>query len=177
MVREALEEVTGAVHGPENRAIDGCSIPTYAVPIASLAQGFARLATGNGLPAGRAEAARRLMAACMAEPFFVAGTGRADTRLMQLAPGRIFAKGGAEGLHCAALPELGLGIAIKCDDGEGRGSQAMMAAILSGLFAGGEELSAKLAALARPPVLSRNGVVVGGLRPTSFLEEAVRAVR
>lgn len=175
MVREALEAVTGAAHGPENCATDGCSIPTYAVPLASLAAGFARLATGKGLADGRVKAVRRLMAACMAEPFFVAGTGRADTRLMQLAPGRIFAKGGAEGIHCAALPEFGLGIALKCDDGEGRGSQAMMAAILSGLFAGEEELSVKLAALARPPILSRNGALVGGLRPSSLLEEAVRA--
>ena len=39
---------------------------------------------------------------------------------MQAAPGRIFVKIGAEGVYCAAVPELGLGIALKCDDGQGR---------------------------------------------------------
>ena len=80
MIREAMEDVTGAVHNAENRAIDGCSIPTYAIPLRNLAVGFAKMATGTGLSVGRAKAARRLFAACMAEPFFVAGTGKADTR-------------------------------------------------------------------------------------------------
>ena len=48
-VAEALASLTGASHGTENCGIDGCSIPTYAVPLSSLALGFARLATGIGL--------------------------------------------------------------------------------------------------------------------------------
>jgi hypothetical protein len=54
------------------------------------------------------KAARRLFDACMAEPFYVAGTGRACTALMQIAPGQIFAKTGAEGVFCAAIPEQGV---------------------------------------------------------------------
>ena len=53
----------------------------------------------------------------MAEPFYVAGSKRACTRLMQTAPGRIFAKTGAEGVFCAAIPEKGIAIALKCEDG------------------------------------------------------------
>ena len=49
MVREAMEAVTGAAHGEDVCGTDGCSIPTYAVPLDSLALGFARMATGNGL--------------------------------------------------------------------------------------------------------------------------------
>ena len=134
MIREAMEDVTGAAHNAENCAIDGCSIPTYAIPLKNLAIGFARMATGTGLSIGRAKAAKRLFAACMAEPFFVAGTGRADTALMQAAPGRIFVKTGAEGVYCAAVPELGLGIALKCDDGAGRAAEAMIAAVLAKLL-------------------------------------------
>ena len=78
----------------------------------------------------------------MAEPFFVAGTGRADTVLMQAAPGRIFVKTGAEGVYCAAVPELGLGIALKCDDGAGRAAEAMVAAVLAKLLQPDEALSA-----------------------------------
>ena len=169
MVREALEAVTGAAHGEENRGIDGCSIPTYAVPLKSLARGFARMATGIGFAPERACAARRLLAACMAEPFLMAGTGRADVSLMQAAPGRIFVKIGAEGVYCAALPELGLGIALKCDDGEGRAAEVMIASVLAKLLGMDEAMAARLAELANPMLRNRVGTAVGMLRPTAAL--------
>ena len=56
--------------------------------------------------------------------------GKADAALMQAAPGRIFTKVGAEGVYCAAVPELGLGIALKCDDGAGRATEIAMAALV-----------------------------------------------
>ncbi|CAM5505497.1 L-asparaginase II [Aquamicrobium terrae] len=168
-VREALASVTGAAHGEENRGIDGCSIPTYAVPLKSLARGFARMATGVGLGPERAKAAKRLLAACMAEPFLVSGTGKADVALMQAAPGRIFAKTGAEGVYCAALPELGLGIALKCDDGAGRGAEVMVASVLAKLLSRDKAVAARLAGLANPPIGNRVGAKVGALRPSPAL--------
>ena len=169
MVREAMEAITGAKHDVEYRGIDGCSIPTYAVPLKSLALGFARMVSGQGLGPQRAAAAKRLMSACMAEPFLVAGTGRADVALMQAAPGRIFVKTGAEGVYCAALPELGLGIALKCDDGAGRGAEAIVASILARLLKADMELSSKLVEIAARPVESRVGAKVGTLRPAAAL--------
>jgi L-asparaginase II len=169
MIREAMEAVTGAPHDAEHRGTDGCSIPTYAVPLKSFAHGFARMATGHGLGQKRAAAAKRLMGACMAEPFFVSGTGRADVTLMQAAPGRIFVKTGAEGVYCGAVPELGLGIAIKCDDGAGRGAEVVVASVLAKLLKADAALSSRLTAIARPPVESRVGARVGTLRPTAAL--------
>ncbi|PBC24144.1 MULTISPECIES: asparaginase [unclassified Mesorhizobium] len=169
MVRDAMQSVTGAIHGADERATDGCSIPTYAVPLRSFALGFARMATANGFGPERAKAAKRLLAACMAEPFFVAGTGREDVALMEAAPGRIFAKGGAEGVHCAAIPELGLGIALKCDDGAHRASEAMVAAVLAKLLGSDKALAAKLIELANAPIQSRIGAKVGAVRPTAAL--------
>jgi L-asparaginase II len=169
MVREAMQALTGERHGADERATDGCSIPTYAVPLRSFALGFARMASGAGLAPERANAARRLLSACMAEPFFVAGTGRADVALMEAAPGRIFAKGGAEGVHCAAIPELGLGIALKCDDGAGRAADAMVAAILARLLHTDEAVAANLIEQANAPIESRIGAKVGALRPTAAL--------
>lgn len=160
-VREAMEALTGAAHAVEARAIDGCSIPTFAVPLPALAFGFARMATGTGLGRTRAAAARRILDAAMAEPFYVAGTGRFCTRAMEAAPGRIFAKTGAEGVYCAAIPELGLGIALKCDDGAGRATESMVAAVLAGLFAGDPALAAKLREMATPTIPSRAGETVG----------------
>ena len=167
-IAEAMEAVTGAAHGERNSAIDGCSIPTYAVPISSLALGFARMATGRGLGPVRAGAAKRILSACMAHPFEVSGTGRGDLRLMEAGEGRVFAKTGAEGVYCAALPDLGLGIALKCDDGTTRASEAMVAAVLARLV-GGDGLSDSFSSLARSPITSRKGVTVGSVRPTGLL--------
>jgi L-asparaginase II len=169
MVREAMEDVTGAAHGPGNRGTDGCSIPTYAVPLKNFAIGFAKMATGLGLSHGRAKAAKRLFAACMAEPFYVAGTGRADTALMQAAPNRIFVKVGAEGVYCAAVPELGLGIALKCDDGAGRAAEVAISAVLASLFIKDGALAARLTELAKPALTNWNGMTVGSSRPTAAL--------
>ncbi|MFU0506682.1 asparaginase [Pseudaminobacter sp. NGMCC 1.201702] len=169
MVCEALEGVTGARHDAGNRGTDGCSIPTYAVPLKNVAHGFARMATGIGLEPVRAAAAKRLMDACMAEPFYVAGTSRADTRLMGSAPGRIFVKVGAEGVFCGALPELGVGIALKCDDGTARAAEVMVAAVLAKLLAEDETLADTLRQMANPVLSNWNGIKVGSLRPAEAL--------
>lgn len=169
MVRDAMQSVTGAAHDVDHCGTDGCSIPTYAVPLKSFARGFARMATGRGFSPERAKAAKRLLSACMAEPSLVAGTGKADVALMQAAPGSIFVKTGAEGVYCAALPELGLGIALKCDDGADRAAEVTIAAVLAKLLHGDEALAAKLTKLAYPTVESRVGAKVGLLRPTAAL--------
>lgn len=168
-VREAMEAVTGAAHATAPCGTDGCSIPTYAVPLKNLAHGFARMATGAGLAPVRAKAARRLLAAAMAEPFLVAGTDRLDTRLMRAAGGRVMVKVGAEGVYCGAVPELGLGIALKCDDGAVRAAEVMVCAILQKLLAADPGLSAAMAGMARPTLTNWNGIKVGALRPTPAL--------
>jgi len=169
LVRNTMEEVTGARHGADNRGTDGCSIPTYAIPLKNLALGFARMAGGEGFSAGRSAAAKRLMAACMANPFFVAGTKQADTRLMGVGQGKIFTKGGAEGVHCAALPDLGLGIALKCGDGAGRAAEIAMTAVLAKLLKADTALSSELAGLANRHLKNWRGLDVAGLRPTQAL--------
>ena len=67
--------------------------------------------------------------------FMVAGSGRFDTRLMERLGARAFCKVGAEGVYCAALPELGLGVAIKIDDGNNaRACEVVMAALIERLL-------------------------------------------
>ncbi|MCX8998541.1 asparaginase [Rhizobiaceae bacterium BDR2-2] len=168
-IRAAMEDLTGAVLGTDNCGTDGCSIPTYAVPLKGLAHGFAKMATGIGLAPGRARAARRLVDACMAEPWYVAGTGRACTRLMEIAPGRIFVKTGAEGVFCAAIPERGLGIALKCEDGTTRAAEAMVAAVLARFLGDEPEVAAMLAAFSRRSMRNWNGIHVGDVRVTDAL--------
>ncbi|MBY5789182.1 asparaginase [Rhizobium leguminosarum bv. viciae] len=166
-IRAAMESLTGAVLGAESCGTDGCSIPTYAVPLRSLAHGFAKMATGTGLEPLRAKASRRLIEACMAEPFYVAGSGRACTKLMQIAPGRIFVKTGAEGVFCAAIPEKGIAIALKCEDGMTRAAEAMVAATLARFFETEDEVHVALMAYAATPMRNWNGIHVGDIRATS----------
>ncbi|MBP0438857.1 asparaginase [Tianweitania sediminis] len=169
IVRDAMESVTGAKHDAAHRGIDGCSIPTYAVPLKSLARGFARMATGEGLEPHRAAAARRLFAACMAEPFFVAGTDRADTAIMRAGEGRVMVKIGAEGVYCGAVPELGLGFALKCEDGASRAAEAIVARLLVILMRGDEAFAERFEQIANPIFTNWNGLVVGGVRtPEAF---------
>jgi L-asparaginase II len=131
MIARILSETCGVALDPARMGVDGCSLPTFALPLSALAQGFARFGTGAGLGPERARAAERLKQACFAAPVLIAGEGRFDTIVLRgLAPSA-FVKGGAEGVHCAALPELGLGIALKVDDGAKRGTECVLSAVLA----------------------------------------------
>jgi L-asparaginase II len=168
-VRAAIESLTGAGLGPDVCGIDGCSIPTWAVPLDGLAHAFARFGTGRGLAPERAKAAARIRAACAAQPFYVAGTGRFCTEIMKRFGARVLAKTGAEGVYCGALPEQGIGIALKCDDGATRAAEVTMAAIIARFLPVSDDERAALDRFVRPMLRNWNGIEVGGLRPTSDL--------
>ncbi len=165
-VTAALSEMTGVMLDERNRAVDGCSIPTFAIPLRALARAFARFGSGEGLAPDRAAAAARLRAAVAAHPFMVAGTGRFDTELMQRAGAAVFSKTGAEGVFCVALPSLGLGIALKCDDGAGRAAEIVTASVIRRLL---PDLADVLAPLASPVLRNWRGIDVGRLRATPAL--------
>ncbi len=126
-----LADTAGAVCDARNAATDGCSIPTYAIPLVALARAFARFGTGETMTAGRAEASRRIRHAVASCPELVSGAGRFDTVLNAALGPRAFVKGGAEGIWCASLPGEGLGLAVKARDGAGRAAQAATAALLA----------------------------------------------
>ena len=169
-VSASIQSVTGFDLTRAKAGIDGCSIPTYAVPLRHLAHGFARIGTGVGLRDGQARAAARLRAAVAAAPFMVAGTGRFDTRVMQTLGERVFCKVGAEGVYCAALPELGLGVAIKMDDGNNaRACEVVMAAVIERLLPLDDAGQRLLRGLSDLTLTNWNGVAVGRLRATDVL--------
>jgi L-asparaginase II len=165
-VRTTIEELAGTTLGEDRCGVDGCSIPTWAVPLKNLAHGFARFGTGQGLGAARAQAAARLRSACARHPFFVAGTGRFTTLAMERLGERAFVKGGAEGVFCAALPDQGLGIAVKCDDGAGRASETVAAALLIRLMKLDAGERSLLERFAHPALTNWNGIEVGRVRPS-----------
>jgi L-asparaginase II len=170
-IARIISEICGAELMPSLMGIDGCSVPSWALPLTALARGFGRLSSGKGLSPARATAARRLMHACFAAPILVAGEGRFDTIVMRgLAP-KVFVKGGAEGVHCAVLPELGLGIALKIDDGGKRGADAALAEVLATLIPGAAKVLGDRFA---GEIRNWRGLRVGSIEAGAQLEKALR---
>jgi len=169
-VTAALQVTTGYDLSRTAVGTDGCSIPTYAIPLRHLAHAFAKVATGIGLSSAHAAAAKRLRTAVASAPFMVAGSGRLDTRLMERLGGRLFCKVGAEGMYCAALPELGLGLAVKIDDGNNaRACEVVLAATVERLLPLADEDRAFVRDLGDVRLSNWNGIEVGRLRAADML--------
>jgi L-asparaginase II len=163
-VTSILAAMTDTVLDDRVRGVDGCSIPTFAIPLERIALGFARFVTGTGIAAERARAAARLFDAVSAEPFLIAGSDRFCTDTLTLLRGRLIVKGGAEGVYCAGFPESGLGVAIKCDDGAGRAAETVMAAVIDALLPLNAGEREAFADRLTPPILNRAGAKVGEIR-------------
>ena len=152
----ALSGVADPAHG-----IDGCAVPNFALPLAAFARALARIA-GRRTPG-----ADRILKAMTNHPELVAGTGRSCTAIMRAAKGKAAVKIGAEGVYAGMIPEKGIGIAIKIDDGAVRASEIAIAVLLEklGVLDG--------AGLVRAPVLNTRGSLVGERRPARDLLQAV----
>ncbi len=168
-VTAALQAATGFDPSSAPRGTDGCSIPTYGIALRRLALGFARVGTGVGLREGHARAAHRLCHAIANAPFMVAGSGRFDTRVMQQLGARVCCKVGAEGVFCAALPDRGLGVAIKIDDGNSRAAEVALASVIESCLLLNDLDAQVLQALSHPTLRNWNGIDVGQLRPAQEL--------
>lgn len=170
MIGRILSETCGVTLDPASMGIDGCSLPTFALPLSALAQGFARFGTGSRLTPERGRATQALMRACFAAPVLVAGDGRFDTIALRGLGPSAFTKGGAEGVHCAALPELGLGLALKIDDGAKRGAERALSEVLATLL---PKARAVLASELRGELRNWQGLLVGRMAAGEALQDAL----
>jgi L-asparaginase II len=162
-VTAALEAMCGLSLARAPRGIDGCGIPVIGIPLEKLAHAMARLADPGKLPEERKAACVRIRKAVAAEPFMVAGTGRFCTQVMERLGHRAFVKTGAEGVFCLALPDQGLGIAIKAADGAGRAAEIVAAHLLMRFGVIDAEAAAALADLLHPPIRNRADRLVGAI--------------
>ncbi len=160
-----LEAMAGIEMGGLPVSPDGCTVPTWAIPLENLAFAFAQFGAGESMPPGRREACDRIMNAVFSDPFMVAGTDRYCTEMMNFLGKRVFLKTGAEGVFCATVPSMGVGIALKCDDGASRGAEMLLTAVLDkiGVFEDGE--ADTVATFLNRPILNRNFLHVGDIRP------------
>jgi L-asparaginase II len=150
LAEAAGEPVTAVV-------VDGCGAPQHALSVTGLAQGVLSL-----VQAPERSRDRSVADAMRAHPWLVAGTGREDTDLMTAIPG-LLVKGGADGVHVAALPGGGA-VALKLDDGGDRGRTPALSAGLQRLGVPTGVLGPWL----QTPVHGGAGVV-GNVRPSASL--------
>jgi len=163
LIGEVLCDLAGLAALPAP-AIDGCGVPTWPIPINRLATALARFAHPVGLPATRADACARLQAAMLAHPHLVAGTDRACTEIMTVAPD-VLVKTGAEGVYAACLLKRRLGLVLKVEDGAGRAAPVALLALLRALGALDAKAAAALAGRMQPELRNHAGVVVGRIEP------------
>jgi L-asparaginase II len=167
-VAETLGEMTGL--GPDMPwGVDGCTAPNFALPLRSFALALAKMADPSSLPPVRGQAAKRIVAAMIAHPELVSGTGRTCAILIQACGGKAAVKTGAEGFFAGIVPGKGLGIALKIDDGAGRAADAVMAVLLEKLHL--MDASGDAGKIVHAPVLNTVGKQVGERRAAPALAQ------
>ena len=179
---EAVAAVSGVAKGKIKTAVDGCGVVSFAIPIRAIARTYAVLADPSVLPdADLGAALTRIRDAMIAYPELVSGERRQfDTDLMRAAPGRLVAKGGAEGLRCVGvLPGVvsdggpALGVAVKIEDGDAarRAGPAATCEALRQVGVLGEVELSQLESYGSPEVLNlARGEPVGEVRAAFELE-------
>lgn len=169
---DILSDLSGINLRQNPMGIDGCGFPAPTMPLVQLGRAVARFAKPTDLSDLRAEAIYLLQQAVIHEPFYAAGHGTVVSELNQVTHGAVLAKTGAEGVLTAALPEQGLGIAIKIADGSARARSSTLLAILDGLGVLSFEEKNQLQTHISPPVKNSQGLVVGEIHPAeSWLSE------
>ncbi len=140
---------------------DGCGVVAVGLPLDALALAFARLGAaahrGDAVPA-------RIFGAIASHPFLFGGTDRFDTVLIEETGGRLISKVGAEGVHAVSIPEQGIAVAIKVEDGATRAQHPALLKLLQHIRVLPDELPPRLAAFAHTPILNTRNELVGEVR-------------
>ena len=169
-IQDEVEQWTGIARNELVLAVDGCTTVCFGLPLRRMAQAYARFGRST-----RPEV-RTLWQAITNHPHLIAGTKRLCTDLMVAFPGEIFAKIGAEGVYCAAIPARGVGIAIKVEDGDMTSVGIALLAVIRQLVEHGSESGDALDRLAgltehaEAPIRTTRGAVVGQIRSAGHLD-------
>ncbi|MEO8624440.1 MAG: asparaginase [bacterium] len=143
------------------RAIDGCGVVVFALPLEPMARAYARLADS----ARRShEIPSRITHAMQTRPFLVGGSDRFDSAIIEATEGRVIAKIGAEGVHSLAIIDEGIGIALKVECGSQRAQFPAVIAVLQHYGALPRDLPPRLAEYSFKQLRNTRGEVVGDVR-------------
>ncbi len=145
-------------------AVDGCGVTVMALSLTAMALAYSRwgqaVEVGDDIPA-------RTAAAIRARPFLFGGTERFDTVMIEETDGRVISKVGAEGVHTITVPGMGLGIAVKVEDGALRAQHIAVLRALQVMGVLPESLPPKLAEWAMKAIRNTRGEIVGEIRAES----------
>ena len=155
--RRVGRAVVGATDVERPRiGVDGCGLPVHGVPLRAMATMYARLAEPERW-GSLSSSVDRVVEGMLAAPFMVGGTDRLDTDVIT-ATGDVVVKEGAEGLVCAVLTAQGLGVAVKCADGNLRRLAPAFVRVLRDLDAIPDAALDRVRRHASPPVLGGDDV-------------------
>ncbi len=161
IIRQHMTTIFGVNANQLDFATDGCSVPTYLLPLNVMALGFAKLGA-NKFTDSMNEAASRLRIAQTICPFMVAGSERLDTLLLNAGRGRLQVKMGAEGVYLGAIADRRIGFALKCEDGALRGQEALIIELLRSIDE--HEIVNRLPkSIRQPRILTANGKAIGSI--------------
>lgn len=166
--QEILAEISHVTSFPQAKiglGVDGCGAPVYALPLTSMAWGYARLAEGSGV-LGTISAIMRK------NPWYVGGTGRFETHLMKVQGDRLVAKTGAEGIFCLGILPEGLGVAVKISDGNSRALPPVLVQLLRDMGLLSSRDFEELQDFARALLYNHSRMVVGDIQACFQLKEA-----
>jgi L-asparaginase II len=149
-----LERFTGIKAARIPIGVDGCSAPTFAVPLRAIARAVAAFCEAPGTP-------RRVRDAMMAHPVMV---GRPCATIMAAVPGRLVAKAGAEGVYVLGFPGKNAALALKVEDGSARAWLPVLHAVVSRLGWLEKEGLSRLGLAASTALKNHAGVKVGEIR-------------
>jgi L-asparaginase II len=165
-VQEAcLEEVSRWTDVPTGKiglAVDGCGVPVFVLGLTPMAHAYARFADASRRSA---EIPSRIAHAMQTRPFLVGGSDRFDSALIEATEGRCISKVGAEGVHCVAIVDEGIGIAVKVEDGAQRAQFPAVISVLQRFGALPRDLPPRLAEFFHRPLRNTRNEIVGEVRP------------
>ncbi|WP_413584644.1 asparaginase [Bdellovibrio sp. HCB274] len=162
-LRNILTETMKVDHSKVPHAVDGCGIPTYAVPLQAIASGMS-IFVNSKAPVLRKGACQRIIKAVIGNPFYIAGSDDFATAVIEKTQGRAIIKGGAEGVYAGFLPEKKMAFAVKTADGAGRAAQLATAQVLLQLGGMTVEEAKALSKFTMPIITNWKGEPVGKLR-------------
>jgi L-asparaginase II len=146
-------------------AIDGCGVPTFYLPLSRMAWAFARLVDPRGIPEAEGRAGQVVAEAMRLHPEVVGGRDTIEVRLARASGSRLMSKEGAEAVLCLGIPERGIGVAIKMDDGNPRTLPNVAAAVVALLGIFDDEKNGRLLDMARTVTYNVAGREVGEVLP------------
>jgi L-asparaginase II len=152
---------------------DGCAIPSLAIPLQRIALAMARFGDVSRFAGERRVAVERIHSAVTGNPYMVAGKERLCTALMERLAPNILIKVGADGVYTAVIPEHGLGVALKIDDGHDGAARVALGAVLQGLGLLPTDEVKALSEFFRPSINNSRGETTGRIEPSSDWESLV----